>query len=380
MRERNNKLLRFFDYFFGIPLIFLLGLIKKISDKVNKKVIDLKSIKRIKRPKIAILKEAAIGDLVLLTGILKDIESNFPEAKVFLICSESNHEITALFDTKVDLKVLVFPFSKFFKLMKMVFALPAFDIWMDFGQWPRINALITFFVRAKLKAGFRTKGQFRHYVYDLVVDHSSFKHELDNFREFLIKLDLNTGNMPYLKVIEKEINLPEKFVILHIFPGGSRANLKSWHRNNWAMLGKYLLENGFKIILTGLKKDFPSAEVLKWQLEHFGYNGSFVMNKAGEWNLEETVFAISKANCVVSVDTSIVHIASALGANLVALYGPTTPERWGPLNKNSVAVKASVDCGPCLSLGFESKCLHNRCMELIKVEDVIEKIKVFFNL
>jgi len=42
MRERNNKLLRFFDYFFGIPLIFLLGLIKKISDKVNKKVIDLK--------------------------------------------------------------------------------------------------------------------------------------------------------------------------------------------------------------------------------------------------------------------------------------------------------------------------------------------------
>jgi len=38
-------------------------------------------------------------------------------------------------------------------------------------------------------------------------------------------------------------------------------------------------------------------------------------------------------------DTGIMHIAGAVGANCVAVFGPTDPARWKPVNETVVAVR-----------------------------------------
>ena len=48
---------------------------------------------------------------------------------------------------------------------------------------------------------------------------------------------------------------------------------------------------------------------------------------------------MERAALVLCNDTGIMHIAGAVGARCVALFGPTDPARWKPVNENVVAVR-----------------------------------------
>lgn len=49
---------------------------------------------------------------------------------------------------------------------------------------------------------------------------------------------------------------------------------------------------------------------------------------------------MQRAALTLCNDTGIMHIAGAVGANCCALFGPTDPSRWKPVNENVVAVRA----------------------------------------
>ncbi len=371
MKERGNPLLKRLDFIIGVPIVFFLGVIKRIflkkSEGFNKENIKT----------IGVIKEAAIGDLVILSGVLKDLEKNFPNSKIILFCSETNQAIVELLDLKNPVEKVVLPISKPVELFKKIISLEPIDILFDFGQWPRINAIISFFINSKFKIGFKTKGQYRHYVYDRVIEHiEKGVHEIENFRNLLRSVSIPVGEMPSLKVINSLIKLPEKYVVFHLFPGGSKANLKKWNINNWITIGKYLVKKGYHIILTGGKSDSKDAEVVRWKFEHEDIDGKMIINYTGE-SLKDSIYILKNSKLIVSIDTGIVHIASAINANIVALYGPTDPVRWGPLSENSKVIYNKKECSPCISLGFETQCEKPECMDSIKVEDVIKAIDSF---
>ncbi|MCX7821092.1 MAG: glycosyltransferase family 9 protein [Brevinematales bacterium] len=371
MKERANLLLKRLDYAIGIPIVAILGIIKKVFFKKTH-LFDKEKVKT-----IGIIKEAAIGDLVILSGILRDLEKTFPESKIILFCSESNQAIVDLLDLQKTIEKVVLPMSKPLEMFKKIFDLDQIDLLFDFGQWPRINAIISFFIKSKYKVGFKTKGQYRHYVYDKAVEHiEKGVHEIENFRNLLRSISIPVGEKPSLRILPSELRLPEKFVVFHLFPGGSKAALKKWHINNWIAIGKYIINKGYSIILTGGKSDSKDAEVVRWKFEHEDIDEKLVINHTGE-SLKDSIYILKKAKLIVSIDTGIVHIASAINANLVALYGPTDPDRWGPLSENSKVIYNKKDCSPCISLGFETKCENPECMNSISVEEVIKAIDSF---
>lgn len=74
------------------------------------------------------------------------------------------------------------------------------------------------------------------------------------------------------------------------------------------------------------------------------------------------------AALVVSGDTGPLHIAAAMGAPLVGLYGPTWPERNGPWNPDDEVISRAAVC----------VCHHKRqcrrgapCIEDISIEEVV---------
>jgi heptosyltransferase-2 len=50
---------------------------------------------------------------------------------------------------------------------------------------------------------------------------------------------------------------------------------------------------------------------------------------------------MKRAALTICNDTGVMHIAGAVGANCCALFGPTEPSRWKPINENVVAVRAA---------------------------------------
>jgi heptosyltransferase III len=82
------------------------------------------------------------------------------------------------------------------------------------------------------------------------------------------------------------------------------------------------------------------------------------------------------ASAVVAVNTGVMHLAALLDAPLVALHGPTSRRRWGPLGTRSVAL-APPDATACefLNLGFEYPERAVDCMGSISVDEVFAAVR-----
>jgi heptosyltransferase I len=245
-----------------------------------------------------------------------------------------------------------------------------FDVWLDFGPWPRINALLSWAADADIKVGFMTAGQHRHYIYDRVARHNPHDHEIRNYRRLLGAIGVTgASNMPVLR--HDTSSVVNNRITVHMFPGGSRSYLKEWPEQNWVGLLEVLATEGYEIFLTGSGVDRDRALAVKAQVR----NNGRISVVAGMQTMSDVVAILHSSRIVISVDTGIMHIASALGAALIALHGPTAPDRWGPLNANAVALQSGAGCAPCIMLGFESRCTDARCMAGITVDAVLDALK-----
>jgi ADP-heptose:LPS heptosyltransferase len=91
---------------------------------------------------------------------------------------------------------------------------------------------------------------------------------------------------------------------------------------------------------------------------------------------------LSNARGLVTVDTGTMHLATALGTPVIALFGPTNPLLTGPYTKkipNRVLV-SGVDCHPCAGTPEQKKCSFNRCMSEVGPRQVFETCQQLLNI
>jgi ADP-heptose:LPS heptosyltransferase len=355
--ERGNIGLKLVDRYLGIPLVRLLGLLRKKSGR---------TISPVAR-RAAFLQTAAIGDTVLLSAIVKDFNKAFPGCFILIFTGSSNYETACLIPGVNE--VVKLAIKNPLRALKRIRQAGFFDVWFDCGPWPRLNAVMTYYAHAALKIGFETSNQYRHYVYDRAERHSSQTHELDNYRNLLRACGIkDCSNLPGLNAAGSK-KIPRRIAI-HMFAGGARAYLKEWPDDRWVALIDRLVESGYSVCLTGAPVDRERALTIQERVN----NRDNVAVVAGTHNLRETAELLGSSELVISVDTGIMHIASAMGCRLISLHGPTSPKRWGPLNAEAIALSATSACSPCISLGFESTCKDPKCMRETSIEDVYSTV------
>ncbi len=166
------------------------------------------------------------------------------------------------------------------------------------------------------------------------------------------------------------------FAVLHLSP---KFPYKMWQRDGWIELAKWLDGQGIRSVLTGSS----APDELAYVGQIFNSMPSRTVNVAGKLSLAESAFLISRAKYYVGPDTALTHMAAALGAPTVALFGPSNPVKWGPWPKgymedsnpyrmkgtqrvnNVVLLQGEGDCVPCMEEGCErhnaslSACLQN---------------------
>lgn len=361
MIPRGNPLLKRADRWGGIPLVWMLGHARRRRTRPD----------RLER--VGILKTNAIGDTVLLSGAVADLRAALPAARLTLFVGPNNLEIARLLDGPDQLVRL--PLNRPHRCVSMLRG-ERLDALLDFGPWPRINAALSALSGAHFTAGFQTAGQHRHFAYDLPVAHSPAVHEIDNYRQLVRALGIRAGRRPRLRAdgtAPRDL-VSAPFVIFHPWPGGTRRELKQWPRARWATLAARLGADGLRIVLTGGPGDGEATEALASECRRDGC--ADIVSAAGKLDIEQLVALIGKAAAVVSVDTGVMHIASALDAPLVALHGPTAPWRWGPLSPRATAVASSTPGCGYLYLGFDYPPDPPPCMESITVDQVLRAVQV----
>jgi ADP-heptose:LPS heptosyltransferase len=92
---------------------------------------------------------------------------------------------------------------------------------------------------------------------------------------------------------------------------------------------------------------------------------------AGTVDLEGAVSLLGRARLVVTGDSGPLHVAAALGTPVVALFGPTWPERTGPWGQPDAVVQASRPAHPHAYRDDPAGC-HIRALA---VEPVLEAVR-----
>ena len=357
---RGSAVLRMIDRAVGVPALWCLG---RLS---SRRVLPA----RIGR--IGILETAAIGDTTLLSAVLYDLRAAFPAAQIVLFAGPSNAGIARLLE--VPDQVVRLPVTRPLAAAR-VLSRYVFDVFLDFGPWPRINALLASSARSHFKVGFETPHQHRHYAYDQSVPHSSRRHELENFRSLVGAIGVPTGHPPgFASSVGRRERLPGSlqgtaYVVLHPWPGGYRSHLKEWPVEKWLELGEALSARGFRIALTGAPADRARNEAM---IARRKPDAGPAWIDCATPDLEQTIAILRRSELTVSVNTGVMHLAAAVGTPVIGLHGPTSALRWRPVGPWSVAVTApGKGCG-YLHLGFEYPAQCD-CMERIEVPQVLRE-------
>lgn len=350
---RGNRNLKLIDRYIGIIIVFFLGLLQR-----NKKS-EFKD-----SDSIAVFAPVAIGDSVLIFSTLQSLRKQRSFKSLTIYCSSLTKDLVDFFvpDANIEVIDITSVFSTIMKIREQ-----EYTHWFDCSQWARLSSIVSFFSRSNYKHGFNTSGQFRDHVYSDSVHHSNKLHEIHNFHN-LFKLDY-ISEYPD-KIITKSMGKSKK-VLLHICPSGERSYLKMWPTENWLEITRLLLNKGFNVQFTGAGKDSLEVEKIISHLK----DSKRVESLVNKIPVKELPATIEESDLIITVNTGILHIASFTNTPIIALNGPTNPLRWGPLSKNAISLKPSLECAPCLNLGFEYGCNQNDCMKDISVKQVTDAIE-----
>lgn len=151
-------------------------------------------------------------------------------------------------------------------------------------------------------------------------------------------------------------------------PGAEFGTAKRWPVAQFSELANRILAERpqAQVALLGSAKD---AEVC----DEIVRIAPGVRSLAGSTSLSEAIALIAKAEAMVSNDSGLLHIASALNRPIVAIYGPTDPNHAPPFSDRSKSIWLGIECAPCKQR--ECPLGHHNCMRGISAEMVWQSVR-----
>ncbi|WNC89065.1 glycosyltransferase family 9 protein [Paraburkholderia sp. FT54] len=355
--ERGQNLLKRVDLIVGGIFLYMLGALRK------KRRLPAECTTA------GIFAFAAIGDSILSSIIISELRKIKKISRVVVFASRSNARIYDLFEGLDE--IVVVPLTSPLNALREIKKYDV-DVLIDTSQWPRISAILAAFARSKFTIGFKTRNQFRHYAYDASVEHRDGVHELDNFRTLLRPLGIESVEYPKITKAIRPSRSPfvidDKYVVFHPWASGTNFAMREWPVEYWRDLARILIDSGYTIVITGGPEDAARAQQL---VELIGNRN--VISVAAKVSLTEVVEIVRQAECIVCVNTGIMHLSAMLDTPMISLHGPTNPFRWGPVNKERGVVAVSRrEGGMFLNLGFEYPRNATYVMEKISVASVTD--------
>ncbi|HSY28173.1 MAG TPA: lipopolysaccharide heptosyltransferase II [Burkholderiaceae bacterium] len=146
-------------------------------------------------------------------------------------------------------------------------------------------------------------------------------------------------------------------------PGAEFGSAKRWPTAHFAQLAQTIRKTHptAQIALLGSGKDHAVCEEIRAA-------APMVHNFAGVTSLDQAIALIAAADAVISNDSGLLHIASALNRPIVALYGPTDPDHAPPFSDVATSLSLRLDCAPCRQR--ECPLGHHHCMQNLTVDMV----------
>jgi heptosyltransferase II len=158
--------------------------------------------------------------------------------------------------------------------------------------------------------------------------------------------------------------------LIALAPGAAHGT-KRWPMHHWTDLAHRLIGLENDIVVLGGPDDAGLAEQLSPAFRGRGASA------AGRFDLAGTAALLRRARALISGDTGVMHLATAVGTPVVALFGPTVePFGFFPYQAKATVVQKNLSCRPCSAHGTAVCPLkHHRCLQDLMPEEVMEALR-----
>jgi heptosyltransferase-2 len=153
-------------------------------------------------------------------------------------------------------------------------------------------------------------------------------------------------------------------------PGAEFGGAKRWPPAHFGQLARHILQRDLQaqVALLGSPKD---ADTCNEVLAAAPLPG--LVSLAGKTSLSDAVALIARAAAVVSNDSGLLHVASALNRPVIAIYGPTDPDHAPPFSDLAASISLRLECSPCRQR--ECPLGHQNCMHGINAGQVWQTLE-----
>jgi ADP-heptose:LPS heptosyltransferase len=354
--------------------------------------------------RILVILLSEMGSLVLAHPMLQRIKNKFPETSLYFLVFEKNREIVEILDVTETDNILTISNDSMLKFVKDSVAVITkmrklkFDVVIDCELFARVSSILSLLSGAPIRVGFHPytqEGLYRGNFINVPVMYNPYHHISKQFIGFADAIDSvtvptskyamtdNDLKAPLAKVGQEEISrmrtrvhndfpeIKDKKLVL-VYPTGGLLSIRAWPLDYFCQLSLDLLQKGYAVGVIGLEEDKKLAEAIQSHCQDpccvdlTGYTRS----------IRELMILYHLAALLVANDGGPAHFATMTPLPTIILFGPETPELYGPLNEAAVSFHVPISCSPCLTAYNHqtSPCDgDNLCLKLIHPEQVLAK-------
>lgn len=348
--------------------------------------------------RVLVIVTRRIGDVLLTAPLIRSIKDAWPSTHIDLLLFKGTEGVLA---GNPDIhRIIVVPPSAQWRFARQMWRKYDLAISTSPSDRPTLYAWLA----GKTRAGVMTddvKSAWKRALLNASVPFDNF--ELHTVVQNLRLADLLGLPRRFETPIEWSVKdeaaiasvFPEfgraKFAVLHLYP---KFTYKMWHLDQWQALAQWLNARGLTVVLTG-----SSDEGERNYVSRFAESVSPTpVNLAGQLDFSQLALLLSRAALYVGPDTVTTHLAAAMGAPTVALFGPSNPVKWGPWPRNSKAdispyamrgtqitgnvalVQGAGACVPCLQEGCARHVLSESvCLQMLPAAAVTEAAEKIMN-
>ncbi|MEQ8822526.1 MAG: lipopolysaccharide heptosyltransferase II [Sumerlaeia bacterium] len=162
----------------------------------------------------------------------------------------------------------------------------------------------------------------------------------------------------------KERGIGLETPLIGVNPAAFFGTAKRWLPERYAESAAQLArESGARVLVTGL----PGER--EWAQRVCDHGGAAFHNAAGEMKLRDLMTFLDRCRLYLTNDSGAMHIAAALGAPLVAVFGSTDWVTTAPLSPKARIVRVPTECAPCI---LRDCPIDHRCMTGVSVRAVVK--------
>ncbi|NOY58408.1 MAG: lipopolysaccharide heptosyltransferase II [Calditrichaeota bacterium] len=335
--------------------------------------------------KILIIHTAFFGDIILATPLIRAMQEGLKNVEIHALVKPETVQV--LQNNPHLQKIIVFDkrgkdsgFAGLLKIGRKI-KKEKFDLVISPHRSFR-SAMLARATGAKIRVGFDTSaGAF---LYNKKVKYDSSIHEIERNLSLARALGIQSiHKQPQVFPGEEDKAVVDRLLVkagfksagslVALAPGSIWAT-KRWPLSYYKKLAQILIKNRVRVVLIGGDADYALGRKIATGDENV------IFNAAGQLSLLQSAELLKRCRVLVSNDSAPLHLATAVGTPVIAIFGPTVPAfGFYPTGSKDKIIETQLSCRPCgMHGGDHCPIGTHACMKKISPEQIYAGVADFF--